>query len=134
MFVREQSGKTLAPWREAVKRAALIARGLDPDNPAADTGAPCVDTITGPVRITVNFLLNRPASVPVRKRPFPSVTPDLDKLLRGIGDALREAGVYKDDAQICAIAATKSYGDDTPEGSPGAWIVVSEVSAGAKLL
>jgi crossover junction endodeoxyribonuclease RusA len=120
MFVREQSSKTLGSWRQDVKDAAILARGD-------------IDTLTGPIRLTVNFLVPRPASVTPKKRPFPTVAPDLDKYVRGVGDALKQAGVYKDDAQIVVIQATKSYADDTPEGSPGAWIVISEVSPTAKL-
>ena len=131
MFVREQSSKTLGSWRHDVKVAALIARGIDPDNP--EPGSPTIDTLTGPIRLTVNILVPRPASVTPKKRPFPTVAPDLDKYVRGIGDALKQGGVYKDDAQIVVIQATKSYADDTPEGSPGAWIVITEVSPTAKL-
>jgi len=140
MFVREQSSKTLGSWREDVKQAALIARGVpDPQanpsdmiNQGAYDTAP-IDTLTGPIRLTVNFLVPRPASVTIKKRPHPIVAPDLDKYVRGVGDALKQAGVYKDDAQIVVIQATKSYADDTPEGSPGAWIVITEVSPTAKL-
>lgn len=132
MFVREQSSKTLVPWREAIKRAALIARGVDPDNP--DPDAATVDTFTGTVKLSANFLVPRPASISVAKRPYPCVMPDLDKYLRGLGDGLKEAGVYKDDAQICLIQASKSYADDTVNGSPGAWIVISQVPPGTKLL
>ncbi len=121
MFVREQSSKTLTPWRQDVKAAAELAR------------AGC-DTLTGPIVLTVDLFMPRPASVSVRKRPYPSVMPDLDKLLRGIGDALRQAGVYKDDAQVVAIRATKRYADESAERSPGAWITIAEVPPGGQLL
>jgi hypothetical protein len=138
MFVREQSGKTLTPWRQAVKRAALIARGIDPDRHVQDdlrgpdVITNVVPTITGPVVLTTDLFTPRPASVSVAKRPYPIVAPDLDKYVRGIGDALREAGVYNDDAQIIRIVATKRYADgDQP---CGAWITVAEVPPGGRLL
>lgn len=115
LFVREQSGKTLAPWREDVKQAALMARGEQ-------------DTLTGPIKLVIQFLMPRPASVSVKKRPHPTVAPDLDKLARGVGDALKQAGVYKDDAQVVVIQATKQYASDEKDLSPGAWIVVSEIA------
>jgi len=121
MFVREQSSKTLTPWRQDVKAAAEIARAGS-------------DTLTGPIVLTADLFMPRPASIPVKRRPYPTVMPDLDKLLRGIGDALRQAGVYKDDAQIVAIRATKQYADDSVERSPGAWITITEVPPGGKLL
>lgn len=120
-FVREQAGEPLKEWRRDVKDAAIIARGG-------------MDTLTGTIRLAINFLVPRPASVPEKKRPYPIVAPDLDKMIRGVGDALKQAGVYKDDAQVCVIQATKTYANDTADGSPGAWIVISEVPPGAKLL
>ena len=137
MFVREQSGRTLTTWREDVKQAALIARGVpDPKanpsdlvNQGAYDQAP-IPTLTGAVRLGINFYMPRPASVKVAKRPLPIVAPDLDKLVRGVGDALKAAGVYKDDAQIVSIQATKVYGTDEARNSPGAWIVISQVPSG----
>lgn len=118
MFVREQSGKALKSWREDVKSAAVLARE---SNGSADT-------LTGPIRLAIQFYMPRPASVTAKRRPLPIVAPDLDKLVRGVGDALKAAGVYKDDAQVCEIAAQKIYGDDSTNGSPGAWIVVSTIN------
>jgi len=114
MFVREQSGKTLHPWRQDVKEAALMARGDQ-------------ETLTAGVKLQITFFMPRPASVSVKKRPHPTVAPDLDKLVRGVGDALKQAGVYKDDAQVLGIQASKVYASDDRELSPGAWIVVSEI-------
>lgn len=122
MFVREQSGKNLTTWREEVKQAALTARGIDYGTP--------IPTLTGAINLRIQFYMPRPTSIPVKKRPLPIVAPDLDKLVRGVGDALRAAGVYKDDAQVCAIHATKVYGTDEVMASPGAWIVISEIPMG----
>lgn len=125
MFVREQSGKTLDKWRQDVKEAALVARGVQEPGLTQEP----IATFTGAVRLLVNFFQKRPASVPVKKRKHPIVAPDLDKMVRGVGDALKAAGVYRDDAQICEIRATKRYVDpDDPQDSPGAWIVVSEIA------
>lgn len=138
MFVREQSSKTLGSWRQDVKAAAQTARGLDPAVADAD-GLVAVDvitnvlpTLTGPVVLTIDFFMVRPASVKPAKRPYPSVAPDLDKLVRGVGDALKQAGVYTDDAQVVMIRAIKRYADEGQ--SPGAWITVAEVPPGGMLL
>lgn len=48
----------------------------------------------------------------------PIVRPDADKLLRGIGDALSDAGVYANDAQITETWAEKRYAVPTIDG-PG---------------
>lgn len=136
MFVREQSGKTLTTWREDVKQAALMARGVQiPDDSGLVAGPgiggkPPIPTLVGGVRLGVTFYMPRPASISIKKRPLPIVAPDLDKMIRGVGDALKAAGVYKDDAQIVSIQATKVYGTDEAMESPGAWIVISQVPTG----
>jgi crossover junction endodeoxyribonuclease RusA len=38
------------------------------------------------------------------------VRPDLDKLVRAVLDALSEAGVWRDDAQVVSVVARKAYG------------------------
>jgi Holliday junction resolvase RusA-like endonuclease len=55
-------------------------------------------------------------------RQEPTVPPDLDKLVRGVLDALT-AIAYRDDAQVTRLTASKAYGD-----TPGV-----SVSVGAKL-
>jgi Holliday junction resolvase RusA-like endonuclease len=64
------------------------------------------------------FLMPKPASV---KRSSPSVAPDLDKLVRSVGDALAIAGVYTDDSRITRISARKLYAQGV---EPGATITV----------
>jgi crossover junction endodeoxyribonuclease RusA len=114
-FVYEQSSKTLKPWRTAIKEAALAARGDTP-------------TKTGPIALSIILMMPRPASVSEKKRKWPSVRPDLDKMIRGVCDALKEAGIYKDDAQVVQINAEKRYATDDIQYSPGAWIVVAEIT------
>jgi crossover junction endodeoxyribonuclease RusA len=78
-------------WRQRVTRAARA------------TGEPMwVDT---PLRLTVTFWLRKPKSA---KRTAPSVRPDLDKLVRAIGDAITGV-LYKDDAQLTTLVAMKRY-------------------------
>ena len=62
---------------------------------------------TGPVALSVDFYLPKPKRT---KRTMPCVKPDLDKLVRAIGDGLAQV-VYIDDGQIVEIAARKHYGD-----------------------
>ena len=63
--------------------------------------------ITEPVVMTLAFYLPRPKSL---KKGIVAHTkrPDCDKLIRGATDALIGI-VYKDDAQIVSILATKAY-------------------------
>jgi Holliday junction resolvase RusA-like endonuclease len=79
------------------------------------------EPIDGPCELLVNFYLSKPASV---KRSSPSVAPDLDKLVRSVGDALAIAGVYTDDSRITRISARKLYAQGI---EPGATITVKSL-------
>jgi len=74
-----------------------------------------------PVELIVNFYMSKPASV---KRSLPSVAPDLDKLIRSVGDALAIGGVYADDSRIVRISARKLYAQGI---EPGATIEVRAI-------
>jgi Holliday junction resolvase RusA-like endonuclease len=79
------------------------------------------EPIDGPCELIVMFYMPKPASV---KRSAPSVAPDLDKLVRAVGDALAIAGVYTDDSRITRISARKLYAQGI---EPGASIVVKTI-------
>jgi len=96
--VLHSQGSALAVWRSTIGWEAKLAKAT-PHN--------------YPVKITINFIMPRPKSV---KRPYPSVAPDLDKLVRGVLDGLTGIA-YDDDSQVVEIHARKVYG-----GSPGAEI------------
>ena len=76
--------------------------------------------MTGPVSLDLSFFMPSP------KRPkhpiFPIVKPDLDKLTRSIKDALKDGGVYQDDAQVCVMTCRKLYAT----GKPGVAITLKE--------
>ena len=80
------------------------------------------EPIDGPCELIVNFYLSKPVSV---KRSSPSVAPDLDKLVRSVGDALAIAGVYTDDSRITRISARKLYAQGI---EPGATITVKTLN------
>ena len=88
--------KYLKPWRQAVERAAE----------AAIARVPQWQPMTGALLLRVSFSLQPPAK-PVRGMPY--VRPDLSKLVRGVEDALTNAGVWQDDALVCGMVATKVY-------------------------
>lgn len=64
-----------------------------------------------PMAFVIEFYLERPESCPKTRR-YPSVRPDIDKLVRSTLDALKGV-LYLDDAQVVDVAARKNYG--TPE-------------------
>lgn len=62
------------------------------------------DVFAGPVELRVVFFL----TAPQRRRDWPTVKPDLSKLVRGVEDPLSNL-LYRDDAQICRVVAEKRY-------------------------
>jgi Holliday junction resolvase RusA-like endonuclease len=85
----------LKAWRQKVRSAALNAMGFS--SPAGKRV---------PIRVSVTFYFTRART----NRDTDKITaPDIDKLCRGVFDAL--TGVcYDDDAQITEIHAAKFYG------------------------
>ncbi len=94
-----EASKKVAPWRAAVVKAV----------------APLTfEPFDGPLEIECNFYVRRPKTV---SRLLPTVPPDLDKLVRGLFDALTIANVWVDDALVIRITESGMYyceGDELP--------------------
>jgi crossover junction endodeoxyribonuclease RusA len=108
-----EASKFLPAWRKDVRLAA--------ENAVAVNGWVMA---SGPVELEVMFYLDRPSSVSTVKRPYPTVAPDTDKLLRAVGDSLSGV-IYEDDAQIIRVLAWKVYADNRV---PGCFVRVNELS------
>lgn len=93
----EASAKTLKPWRNDIARIARSAAVVDEWS------------VPGAVHAEIVFFLARPKTVSVKKRPRPSVKPDLDKLIRAVFDSLTIARVIADDATVVSLNAEKMY-------------------------
>jgi len=103
-----ETNKNLPHWRGAVAQAAAQADGSY--------------LTVGPVQLTVQFVFPRPkghygsgknsgvlkASAP--SHPTSKQLGDLDKLLRGLCDAITGV-LIADDSQVVGILATKEYGE-----------------------
>lgn len=104
--------KNSRPWMNAVADAAAEAMN----------GRPLLD---GPLRLSVTFEFKRPASHYGKRKGQPhlkesapmwvTTTPDADKLIRSIGDAMTGV-VYRDDKQVSSVYAMKIY-TDSSEGA-----------------
>jgi Holliday junction resolvase RusA-like endonuclease len=99
-----ESSKALRPWRRHVTETVTQALGdwkLTKD----------------PIKVRINFELQRPESVsnPKRKswREHPTVKPDVDKLARAILDSLTGV-VYVDDSQVIKLTVEKRYVEAAP--------------------
>jgi Holliday junction resolvase RusA-like endonuclease len=114
-----ESSAKVKPWREAVKSAALWQ------------APPSVVPNAAPVSVSLVFTLPKPASAPKSRRTWPSKRPDIDKLIRSTLDALTDAGVFRDDAQVVELYAAKCFPGEGVFSLqiPGVRIVVSAVAA-----
>ena len=86
-----ESSKALGPWRD---RIASFVREKDPE------------MFLGPVFVHARFVMPRPASTPKRRTPAAVKRPDLDKLLRGVFDAVTGV-IWTDDAQVVQALTSK---------------------------
>jgi crossover junction endodeoxyribonuclease RusA len=103
-----EANKKLPAWRQ------IVTEKLEAANVSCQP-------LIGPVDAQIVFFMPRPKSV---LREYPSVKPDLDKLVRAILDAGTKAGIYNDDSQVIEIVANKFY---TDAGQPvGALITFGE--------
>lgn len=93
----------LAVWRADIARNAELF-GFKP--------------ISNAVKVEMDFVMLKPKSA---KRAFPSVKPDLDKLIRAVLDGLTGVA-YEDDSQVILIQATKTYGENQ-----GVWIKIEQI-------
>jgi crossover junction endodeoxyribonuclease RusA len=92
------------PWRKAIAQAVFEAWVRSGDDRA----------FTGPVVVWATFFLPRPKTV---KRLLPTVSPDLDKLCRALGDGLSiDSKALDDDALIVKWHAAKAYADSHEPG------------------
>jgi Holliday junction resolvase RusA-like endonuclease len=95
-------------WRNAVAFAAMNLVGSD------------WELLDEAIKLSVIFYLPRPKTA---TRELPAVMPDLDKLIRSVGDSLTGT-IIRDDSRIVIIQAQKIYAD---ERGSGALIRVSSV-------
>ena len=108
-----ESSKKVKPWREKVTEAitAAILRGDG-------------ERLTGPVRADVTFTMPKPLNAPKRRRTYPAVSPDIDKLERSTYDAISAAKAWEDDGRVIESHSRKVYPGEHPEAlsEPGAII------------
>jgi crossover junction endodeoxyribonuclease RusA len=115
MVVTQANAKTLRPWEQAVRIAAMEAG---------------ITKIEGPVWIALSFFIgdrprnqfNSKGHLKAWAPAYPPTRPDGDKLMRAVLDGLTGIA-YRDDAQIVEGVWCKLYAD---HAAPGAVIVISD--------
>ena len=101
-----EANKKLPAWRK------LLTERLEAANISCQP-------LEGAVTLEVLFLMPKAKS---NKKDYPYQKPDLDKLIRAVGDSATTAGVLNDDSQIVQILAWKLWAED----EPGAVITLSK--------
>jgi len=94
--------KKLKPFRQEVTQTAILeVRRAGFTTPIAGKHEP--------VTLSLVFVFNKPPSAP-KRREYPAVKPDLDKLTRATMDALTGV-LFLDDAQVVCLDVSKEYGE-----------------------
>jgi len=120
----ESAGDKLTTWRQDVRAAAeKAAQEHHWTTPPRDIA----------LIVDIHFAFTRPKShyrtgknshlLRDNAPKFHTTKPDIDKLIRGILDALTSAGIYTDDSNVIRAIAVKSYANQGE--SPGASIYVT---------
>jgi Holliday junction resolvase RusA-like endonuclease len=106
-----ETNKNLPKWRK------LVTERLEAANSSCEP-------LEGAVSLTVTFLMPQAKS---NKKGLPYQKPDLDKLIRAIGDSATDAGCLSDDSQICQITANKVWA--LSENNAGVVITLEQYTA-----
>lgn len=117
MPVLVEQSKRVKPWRnrvtDAAARALVVKHAMRYGRPA---GQP--EPLRGPIRVDVVFTVKKPNNAPKRRRTYPAVSPDLDKIQRATFDALTDAKVWEDDGRVIQVNAVEAYPLEHPGALP----------------
>lgn len=97
LFVRE-AAKGHKEWRQAVVNEAKYHMSLN----NTEIRYP----LDGPLEVWLHFAF---PPLKTSDRLYKTSAPDLDKLVRNVGDALQQSGMIKDDARIVRLEASKVH-------------------------
>lgn len=114
---RQGRGKWYQPITLFYEACQWAARAMRPRAP-----------YEGPLRVDITFVMPRPKSAPSWKR-WHTATPDRDNLDKAVLDAMKKAGWFKDDAQVCAGQIIKRLARAVGE-EPHAHIEVARLTEG----
>jgi crossover junction endodeoxyribonuclease RusA len=88
--------KALKSWRQEIASVAMVEMNGTAMH-------------TGPMHVMASFMFARPNSLP-KRITRKTTKPDVDKLLRGLLDAMTGI-VFRDDAQIIVASISKQFGE-----------------------
>jgi Holliday junction resolvase RusA-like endonuclease len=106
--ITHSNRESLMQWRQDIRNAIQLHAPELRSN-----------LVRGPIAIRIRFAMTKPPSVS-KRRLFPVVAPDLDKLLRAVGDALEHTVLYND-SQIVHWECWKVYTDGQAQALIEIW-------------
>lgn len=122
-------------WRQAVVDATRQVIACDCPDPGC-TVLRQPYPLDEPLEVSMVFTVAKPTSAPKTRRTWPATRPDVLKYARATEDALKDAGLYKDDARIVRYRdLAKVYPGEGPGALriPGAVIRVWRMADGSPL-
>lgn len=100
-----EASKYLPAWRKAIVQAIKVEIEESQTISKFDT----------PVKVNLDFFIERPKNP---KFAYPGTTPDLDKLVRGVFDAVTQSGVWTDDALVVQLQAREVWTGTNTDSYP----------------
>lgn len=100
-----EASKYLPAWRNAIVLAIKQQQETEQN----------IHKFTGPVRVVITFFIEKPKNP---KWPYPATTPDLDKLCRGVMDAVTQAGLWTDDCLVVELVANEVWAGSSTDSYP----------------
>lgn len=134
--VRDDNAKTLHPWRDNVRSAALEALRTGPEDEQGMAQRIAYPFGTDSVEVVLVFYFDRPTGHfrtgrnahllrdGAPRRPANRGSGDIDKLQRACFDSLTDAMVWKDDCQVVDVRAIKRYVGAHALGLDGPGVVI----------
>lgn len=116
-----ESSKKVRPWRMDVKQVAEVVRN----------GLRGMAPLDGPLSVSMVFTLRKPSSAPKGRQTWPQRKPDLAKLARSTEDAITDAGLWGDDAQVVEYTRlAKVFPGEDPDSllSPGVRVRITQIA------
>ncbi|WP_052362799.1 RusA family crossover junction endodeoxyribonuclease [Gordonia alkanivorans] len=111
--VAHDKGPALTQWRNAIHRAFLKSVGVNFRTPDCPMRLHVCLTMPGPSQRAPGRTIKQASSDVGRARVAPDTKPDLDKLVRAVGDALDPKGErtrsYADDGRIVELMSAKTF-------------------------
>ncbi len=100
-----EASKYLPAWRKAI----VLAMKQEIEN------SQTISKFDSPVKVSIDFFIERPKNP---KWPYPATTPDLDKLVRGVFDAITQSGVWTDDCLVVQLQAREVWTGTSTDSYP----------------